>query len=489
MDAGQLFEQLQKRSNQNPNDIAVVLDAMITTIINRIDEKKSIDFADFGHFSQSEYGKIDFEVSPEFAKIVNYKYNDMEAVPLSDVDQSIFPAEPSADISEEPIMANETVETADIPEPMIESETQNEDAVFIEEADSDSQFSSSTENSNESSQDMLGDSGVFEAETPVETPTVQETEEIHTEKPENSVSSYVTEILDDIQTKPTPDFKQEPEIPKVEIAPEEKPAIPEPKPVVKKLDTVIEDSSLIVNVKEKETMQSHQSLGNSTPKSAEYDNNYGAGGLSNSELGGESDTKKWIIIISLIVVAIAVAIWIAFHADKKDEKPAAAQTVQTDSVQTETAIPVPVKEDPKAKPADKKAADSKLKGTKEAAKTPAKDTKTATKTAKPAAPTTDASGKITVNYSALSGVSGIKEANGAYTISVSSWSKKPAAEKEQQKWESAGVTASVKEIYLVDKGGYWYRVQIGRYASRKAALAAVEDVKAEVPDAYVDTVE
>lgn len=489
MDAGQLFEQLQKRSNQNPNDIAVVLDAMITTIIHRIEDKKSIEFADFGHFSQSEYGKIDFEVSPEFAKIVNYRYNDMEAVPLSDVDESIFPAEPPSEIFDEPIVTNEIEEVAETSVSEDETETRNEDAIFIEDADSDNQLSSEIEKSAESSNDMLGDKGIFEADAAGESSSVQETEVNHEEKPEISVSSYVTEILDEIQSKPTPEFKKESEIPKVEIAPEEKPVIPEAKPVVKKLDTVIEDSSLIVNVKEKETMQSHQSLGNSSPKSAEYDNNYGAGGLSNAELGGESDTKKWIIIISLIVVAIAVAIWIAFHADKKDEKQATTPVVQTDSVQTETAVPVPVKEDPKAKPTDKKATDSKTKPAKDAAKTPAKDTKTAAKTAKPATPTTDASGKITVNYSALSDVSGIKEANGAYTISVSSWSKKPAAEKEQQKWENAGVTASVKEIYLVDKGGYWYRVQIGRYASRKAALAAVEDVKAEVPDAYVDTVE
>lgn len=480
MDAGQLFEQLQKKSNQNANDIAVVLDAMITTINNKIGENKSVEFADFGHFTISDYGKTHFVTSPEFEKVVNYKYQDLDAVPLMD----------AMDSNEQATIQTQEEFSTDQDNSVISDEILAEETALINPVEDEAvteHFSEETSLSDDLN--VLNQSSLMPEEEKNEENRQEIEENIElsdlsqNQNEENYISSQVTESLDAIHTMTVDpsELESKNEFPMVSVSEEKQVEMAESKTPIKKLDTVIEDSGIIENVKEKETMQSYQSLGNSSPRLAENDD---YGGLTNADLGGESDSKRWIVIIGVVIVAIAVAIWFAFHLDKKSsDSTTASNNVKADSVTTQTVTePAPVvTEQPKTptKTTDKKAADTKTKTTEPAKK--------ATKVEPKA--TKSANGEITVNYAALGGVSGIKDMNGAYTISVSSWTKKTAAEKEKSKWDAAGVTASVKEIYLVDKGGYWYRVQIGRYSSRKAALSAVDEVKAEVPDAYVDTVE
>ena len=68
---------------------------------------------------------------------------------------------------------------------------------------------------------------------------------------------------------------------------------------------------------------------------------------------------------------------------------------------------------------------------------------------------------------------------------MSSWAKKTQAERELKKWTDEGVAASISEVYLADKNGYWYRVRIGQFKTRKEASSVANEVRNELPGVYV----
>ncbi len=533
MDAGQLFEQLQVKSKQNSNDIAVVLDAVITTIIEKVNSGQSVEFADFGHFKKSEYDKLDFEVSGSFAKIINYKYDGMESVPLSDSDKSALlqqpeyptatelpadslqhsPAGIQADddslsdfvMPSESSFEEQTEEFISNPEPEIEPQPVSEDRIVLPEPPA----------------------AVYENEEPdeykIDVPEIvnETSDAINEEKPDDSVSSYVTEILDDIQNQqeeikpaqaPAPSFYERDE--------------PVALPNIRKLDTVIVEESL--NEKKKEMpMQSYTSTGYQEPKRQEVpdEDQYTGSGLSNSELGNDTDgSKKWMLILGIAIIGVAIGFWVFFHLDTKDSsKPLTdSDTTQSEIVDStaltgsnepvvdpfeDTSAPVeatPVKNTKKSKTAAK---ETKTKEVKKETKTAAKPAVTSNKTvakkeAVKSAPVKSApvkksepvsnqsvSSPSSIDYDGIGNISGLKgtfeQSKGGYTITVSSWAKKTQAERELKKWTDVGVAASISEVYLADKNGYWYRVRIGQFKTRKEASATANEVKNELPGVYV----
>ena len=523
MDAGQLFEQLQVKSKQNSNDIAVVLDAVITTIIEKVSSGQSVEFADFGHFKKSEYDKLDFEVSTSFAKIINYKYDGMESVPLSDSDksalsmqqESVLPEEFSSE-TEEPKPASiqnddESLKDFELPS---QSDYEEQPGELISEGETEIQ-------SNLISEDTIvlpePPASGFAAEEPdeykIDVPEIvnETSDAINEEKPADSVSSYVTEILDDIQNQqeeikqvPSPSFYERDE--------------PVALPNIRKLDTVIVEESL--NEKKKEMpMQSYTSTGYQEPKRQEEDQYTGAG-LSNSELGNDSDgSKKWMLILGLAIVGVAIGFWLFFHLDTKDTaKPLAdTDTTQSEIVDStalaganvpvsdpfeDTSEPADVTPQKPAKKGKSTVKEVKTKEVKKETKLPAKSSVTSSKTVakketvKPApskrsepVSTQSVSAPSTVNYAGISDISGLKgtfdQSKGGYTITVSSWAKKTQAERELKKWTDECGAASISEVYLADKNGYWYRVRIGQFKTRKEASSVANEVRNELPGVYV----
>jgi len=528
MDAGQLFEQLQLKSKQNSNDIAVVLDAVITTIVEKVKSGQSVEFADFGNFKKSEYDKLDFEVSGSFAKIINYKYDGMESVPLSDSDKSAL-SQVMEGYSEEEIEADSSLQETNGIQADDESlsdfvmpserviEAQTDELIAIDEPEPQ-EFSMSDD------QVVLPEptAASYQNEEPdeykIDVPEIaNETSDANNEeKPVDSVSSYVTEILDDIQNQ------QE------EIKPEPSPSFyerdePVAQPNIRKLDTVIVEESL--NEKKKEMpMQSYTSTGYQEPKRQEEDQYTGAG-LSNSELGNDSDgSKKWMLILGIAIVGVAIGFWVFFHLDTKDSvKPLAdADTTQSEIIDStalagagqpavdpfeDTSSPEEVAPPKNTKKGKTSAKEAKVKEVKKETKAPAKSAVTSNKTAakkevvksepvksapvKKSAPVSNQNEATssTVDYAGIGSISGLKgtfdQSKGGYTITVSSWAKKTQAERELKKWTDVGVAASISEVYLADKNGYWYRVRIGQFKTRKEASSAANEVKNELPGVYV----
>lgn len=528
MDAGQLFEQLQLKSKQNSNDIAVVLDAVITTIVEKVKSGQSVEFADFGNFKKSEYDKLDFEVSGSFAKIINYKYDGMESVPLSDSDKSAL-SQVMESNSEEGVQADSLFQEptgiqaddeslSDFVMPSEEViEPQTDELIEVEESDYQ-EFSISEDQVVLPEPTASVSENVEPDEYKIDVPEiVNETSDVNNEvKPVDSVSSYVTEILDDIQNQ------QE------EIKPETSSSFyerdePVAQPNIRKLDTVIVEESL--NEKKKEMpMQSYTSTGYQEPKRQEEDQYTGAG-LSNSELGNDSDgSKKWMLILGIAIVGVAIGFWVFFHLDTKDAaKPLAdADTTQSEIIDStalagagqpvvdpfdDTSVPEEVTLPKNSKKDKASSKDAKTKEVKKETKTPAKSAVTSNKPAakkevvkstpaksspvKKSVPVSNHGdvGSGAVDYAGIGSISGLKgtfdQSKGGYTITVSSWAKKPQAERELKKWTDVGVAASISEVYLADKNGYWYRVRIGQFKTRKEASAAANEVKNELPGVYV----
>jgi len=63
---------------------------------------------------------------------------------------------------------------------------------------------------------------------------------------------------------------------------------------------------------------------------------------------------------------------------------------------------------------------------------------------------------------------------GNYTVQVSSWTSKDAADREASRLSGAGMSAFVEDAVIA--GENWYRVRVGRYASSKEAKDAADQL-------------
>ena len=59
--------------------------------------------------------------------------------------------------------------------------------------------------------------------------------------------------------------------------------------------------------------------------------------------------------------------------------------------------------------------------------------------------------------------------DGKYTVQVSSWQTRRHAEEDAERYTAKGFNAYIQEANIPSKGGMWYRVRVGRYASQQDA--------------------
>jgi hypothetical protein len=64
--------------------------------------------------------------------------------------------------------------------------------------------------------------------------------------------------------------------------------------------------------------------------------------------------------------------------------------------------------------------------------------------------------------------------SGSFTVQVSSWTSKAAAEKQAGRLVAAGMDAFVQDVVIA--GENWYRVRVGHYASSKEAKDAADQL-------------
>lgn len=76
----------------------------------------------------------------------------------------------------------------------------------------------------------------------------------------------------------------------------------------------------------------------------------------------------------------------------------------------------------------------------------------------------------------------LQDMKGEYTVQVSAWRDKEIAQEMVKRLGEGGYPAFVEEREY--KGGMWYTVRVGRYASRKEAQAAVENFAEELKSNY-----
>jgi cell division septation protein DedD len=76
----------------------------------------------------------------------------------------------------------------------------------------------------------------------------------------------------------------------------------------------------------------------------------------------------------------------------------------------------------------------------------------------------------------------LQEMKGEYTIQVSAWRDKEIAGEIMKRLADAGYPAFVEDREF--KGGTWYTVRVGRYASRKDAESAVQNFAEELKSNY-----
>jgi len=63
----------------------------------------------------------------------------------------------------------------------------------------------------------------------------------------------------------------------------------------------------------------------------------------------------------------------------------------------------------------------------------------------------------------------VVDAEGKYTVQVSSWQTPRRAERDAERFNAKGFTAYVQSADIPEKGGTWYRVRVGSYATNNEA--------------------
>jgi cell division protein FtsN len=63
----------------------------------------------------------------------------------------------------------------------------------------------------------------------------------------------------------------------------------------------------------------------------------------------------------------------------------------------------------------------------------------------------------------------VVDAEGKYTVQVSSWQTRRGAERDAQRFSAQGFNAYVQSAYIPSMEGTWFRVRVGGYATRGEA--------------------
>lgn len=65
---------------------------------------------------------------------------------------------------------------------------------------------------------------------------------------------------------------------------------------------------------------------------------------------------------------------------------------------------------------------------------------------------------------------------GIYTVQVSSWQSRRNAEADAARFQGQGHEVYVQRANIPEKGGIWYRVRVGRFATQEEAQALADDL-------------
>ncbi len=78
----------------------------------------------------------------------------------------------------------------------------------------------------------------------------------------------------------------------------------------------------------------------------------------------------------------------------------------------------------------------------------------------------------------------VVDADGKYTVQVSSWQTRRRAERDAQRFNAKGFQAYVQSADLPELGGTWYRVRVGSFATRNDARAMAEQLAELLESGY-----
>jgi len=76
------------------------------------------------------------------------------------------------------------------------------------------------------------------------------------------------------------------------------------------------------------------------------------------------------------------------------------------------------------------------------------------------------------------------DAEGKYTVQVSSWQTRRRAERDAERFSAKGFRAYVQSADLPELGGTWYRVRVGSYATRNEARTLAEQLAGLLESGY-----
>jgi cell division protein FtsN len=76
------------------------------------------------------------------------------------------------------------------------------------------------------------------------------------------------------------------------------------------------------------------------------------------------------------------------------------------------------------------------------------------------------------------------DAEGKYTVQVSSWRTRRRAELDAQRFSAKGFNAYVQSAEIPELGGTWYRVRVGSYATRGEAREMADQLAGLLESGY-----
>ncbi len=524
MDAEKLFEKIQTGSGKNPTDIAHILDALITSQLEKIKAGDQADFAGLGSFGLSDTGRLTFIPEPEFERLINFRYNgygpvvlEAESSPaagpqvLSEPQAAEFSEEIESAVSESPeiiaLADSETDPYLVTAEEIVTEEpgisfaemTEPSDAlsepeqIFLSEPVSGEPETSEPMAAEMPQADQSDEQVLLQDFVPAFAPESEEKQPAPTPESGNELPAFTQEEISGPVAEPAPDPVAEPAAP---VPPEPKPFTwTEPGP----------DISI--------SPASSEPLPSAPPSDG---NTYQYQYLSHTELGKEMD-RGWIwFLIAVGVIALGGFIYWFMKNDvaevKKVKQATSLPAIQADTAKkTGTVLPDSVKKDsitvnlpvpaatetpvgssPVAAPSESKkpaeAQPSKV-------VTPVKPVvdqkvkeipalKPAATEPRPKQEPAKASAPAPVSAAGLKGT--YDEAKGGFTFNVASVPSKEQAEKQVKSWQSKGYASGLKEAQV--NGKTLYRIRVGQFSSRPEALKALEEFKAVVKDAWVDKI-
>lgn len=74
--------------------------------------------------------------------------------------------------------------------------------------------------------------------------------------------------------------------------------------------------------------------------------------------------------------------------------------------------------------------------------------------------------------------------DGSFTVQISSWRSSTKAEREAERFQSAGYASFVQRVYLPEQGGVWYRVRVGQFRAREEAERLAAELVIQLDSGY-----